>query len=143
MPLTVDFEHAIAAASVTATSPDKLCPAVPSAEVTFTVATSHAADSLSAALLDATTQEPVPDVTCTAAATDGSGGLNWAVSCPGAPVGGSYVLALVATSARGGLRADPSPPGGRASRGGAGAFPLLCLCPLGALGARPPTVDEI
>ena len=93
VPLTVAFDPTITA-SVTATSPATLCPAVPSATVAFTVTTSGPAATLTAVLVHQTSQLPVSGVTCTAS---GSGTV-WAVSCPGAPVGKSYLLSVAATS---------------------------------------------
>ncbi|GBF94906.1 hypothetical protein Rsub_08149 [Raphidocelis subcapitata] len=97
VPLTVAYDPTVTATSVTATSPDTLCPAVPSAGVSFAVTTSSAAASLTAVLLRRRTQAPVDGVTCTVSGA----GTQWAVSCPGAPVGGSYIVSLSATSALG------------------------------------------
>ncbi|GBF94905.1 hypothetical protein Rsub_08148 [Raphidocelis subcapitata] len=97
VPLTVAYDPTVTATSVTATSPAALCPAVPSAAVSFAVTTSSAAASLTAVLLQKRSQAPVSGVTCT---TSGAG-RQWVVSCPGAPVGGSYVVSLAATSALG------------------------------------------
>ncbi|GBF89213.1 sucrose synthase [Raphidocelis subcapitata] len=95
VPLTLAFDAPITAASVTATSPPTVCPGVPSAEAKFTVTTSSDTKSLTAVLLEAVTLKVVPGVTCT---TTGAG-TAWAVSCPGAPVPGKYVVSLAATSA--------------------------------------------
>ncbi|GBF89215.1 hypothetical protein Rsub_01932 [Raphidocelis subcapitata] len=96
----MEFDRDIAYASVTATSPATLCPGTPSAAVSFAVVLTHAADNLDAVLLDSTSQQEVADAVCDAVPADATN-KNWAVSCTGAPVGGSYVVSVVATSARG------------------------------------------
>jgi hypothetical protein len=94
VPLTVAFDPTITATSVTALSPATLCPAVPFATVAFTVTTSSDAASLTAVLLHHGSHAAVDGVTCTATGS----GTSWAVSCPAAPVGNSYLLSVAATS---------------------------------------------